>query len=196
MALREVLAATRALLAGESVTTDGQLVRLDSVVLERPPAVAPELLVGTTGPRAIAIAAELADGVLLPEGAGTAAIAAVAEALPAGAKLVVYAWLSIDDGPGAAAERLRPVVSSWRDGGLYSGLVAAAGIEPEGEIPDAALARVATCGTPADCAAAVDRLRESGATSVVLVPLGDRDAQLERFAAEVRPLLGPGPSPA
>ncbi len=52
--------------------------------------------------------------------------------------------------------------------------------------------RYAALGRPADVAADIDRFREVGLRHVVLDCVGparDRDAQLERFAAEVRPLL-------
>ncbi len=90
VALQELLIVVRRLLAGETVTFDGRWAHLDDVVLDQPPAVAPPLVVGTTGERGIAIAAEHGDGLLLPEGSGVAAVRWARELL----------------GPAAAARRL------------------------------------------------------------------------------------------
>jgi alkanesulfonate monooxygenase SsuD/methylene tetrahydromethanopterin reductase-like flavin-dependent oxidoreductase (luciferase family) len=52
--------------------------------------------------------------------------------------------------------------------------------------------RYAALGSPADVAAKIAEFREAGIRHFVLDmtgPVEERDAQLERFAAEVRPLL-------
>lgn len=74
-ALGEVVTAVRSLLAGETQTVAGAFVTLDAVALDHPPDVVPEILIGTTGPQAIALAARHADGLLLPEGCGPRFIA-------------------------------------------------------------------------------------------------------------------------
>jgi alkanesulfonate monooxygenase SsuD/methylene tetrahydromethanopterin reductase-like flavin-dependent oxidoreductase (luciferase family) len=66
--LREYTAALDALLHGETVTTRGRYVNLDSVALDWPPAVVPPLLVGGIRPRTVSLAGELADGVIIPGG--------------------------------------------------------------------------------------------------------------------------------
>ncbi|MGN5238299.1 LLM class flavin-dependent oxidoreductase [Rhodococcus sp. SJ-3] len=66
--LREYSTALRALLDGETVTTQGRYVQLDDVRLAYPPALVPPLLIGATKPRTLAIAGELGDGVLLGGG--------------------------------------------------------------------------------------------------------------------------------
>ena len=55
-----------ALLAGETVTTDGAYVHLDGVRLDWPPEVVPPLFVGGAGPRSVDLAARLGDGYLAP----------------------------------------------------------------------------------------------------------------------------------
>src|SRR5258708_16673308 len=52
-ALRETVSVVRALLAGDSVTLGGSYLRMHDVELEMRPSVAPEVLIGTTGPRGI-----------------------------------------------------------------------------------------------------------------------------------------------
>jgi alkanesulfonate monooxygenase SsuD/methylene tetrahydromethanopterin reductase-like flavin-dependent oxidoreductase (luciferase family) len=66
--LREYSAALYALLHGETVTTRGRYVNLDSVALDWPPAAVPPLLVGGIRPRTVSLAGELADGVIIPGG--------------------------------------------------------------------------------------------------------------------------------
>lgn len=66
--LREYAVALRSLLEGETVTTDGEYVRLDDVRLVHPPRVVPPLLIGATKPKTLALAGELGDGVLFGGG--------------------------------------------------------------------------------------------------------------------------------
>jgi alkanesulfonate monooxygenase SsuD/methylene tetrahydromethanopterin reductase-like flavin-dependent oxidoreductase (luciferase family) len=66
--LGEYTASLYALLHGETVTTRGRYVNLDSVALDWPPAVVPPLLVGGIRPRTVSLAGELADGVIIPGG--------------------------------------------------------------------------------------------------------------------------------
>lgn len=69
LAMREVINATRALLAGQQVSFQGEFVRLDRIALEpggtlRGARYIP-LYIAATGPRMTALAGEIADGVLL-----------------------------------------------------------------------------------------------------------------------------------
>ncbi|HLL33972.1 MAG TPA: LLM class flavin-dependent oxidoreductase, partial [Streptomyces sp.] len=63
--LREYLAALRALLRGERVSTEGRYVRLDDVALDWPPFEPVEVLAGVTGPRSLRLSGEAADGTIL-----------------------------------------------------------------------------------------------------------------------------------
>ncbi len=63
--LREYTLALRALLHGETVSTEGRYVRLQNVALDWPPQPAPPVLVGAVGPRTVALAGERSDGVIL-----------------------------------------------------------------------------------------------------------------------------------
>jgi alkanesulfonate monooxygenase SsuD/methylene tetrahydromethanopterin reductase-like flavin-dependent oxidoreductase (luciferase family) len=104
---------------------------------------------------------------------------------------VVYAWLSIDDDRSAAADALRPAVQAWLQLGLYRDLVRRAGMAEVGTEPeDDRLRAIAVAGDGRDCARAIAELWAAGADTVVLIPRReDRDDQLARFGAEVRPLL-------
>jgi alkanesulfonate monooxygenase SsuD/methylene tetrahydromethanopterin reductase-like flavin-dependent oxidoreductase (luciferase family) len=110
--------------------------------------------------------------------------------LPPGAQTVVYAWLRIDEDRDAAREVVAPMVYGWRDGGMYGNLVARSGIAPVGELDLADIDRVAVVGAPEDCARAISGLHRAGATSVVLVPIGDGPSeQLEWVAHDALPLV-------
>jgi 5,10-methylenetetrahydromethanopterin reductase len=185
--LRETVAAVRALLHGEELASAGELFELRGVALELLPEVAPEVLIGTTGPRGIEIAGEVADGLVLPEGAGASAVAAAAARL--GPKpIVVYAWMRIDEDGERARAELIPTVRTWCRSGLYEVQMAHAGLSAEAAIDAEAVARVSVAGDAAESAAAIAELADAGATSVLVMPVAAEPIeQLERFAAEVLP---------
>jgi 5,10-methylenetetrahydromethanopterin reductase len=188
-ALEEIAGAVRRLLAGEPVSMDGRHVHLDDVRLAHVPSEPPPILIGTTGPRALAIAGRVADGFLLAEGSGPDAVR-WARGI-AGGTACVYAWLSVDDDRDAAAEALRPGLESWRRMGLYPRLFELAGVGEDATALDLDQVRaMAVAGDPDDCARAVRALGDAGADSVIVVPRHeDHDAQVARFAADVLPRL-------
>jgi 5,10-methylenetetrahydromethanopterin reductase len=187
VALGEMVVAVRRLLAGETVSLAGRFVTLDDVVLEQPPATVPAVLVGTTGERGVALAASTSDGLLLPEGSGPAAVAWARGLLGADQRLVVYAWLSVQDTRAQALDALAPAIEHWQGLGLYGKLVELGRADPGGGEPAPGLELV---GPPEACAAGFAALASAGADAIVLFPVGDdRPQQLQRFAAEVLPLL-------
>jgi len=178
-ALEETVGAVRALLHGDELTVDGRHVHLDGVRLEHVPDPPPPVLIGTTGPRALQIAGRVADGVLLPEGSAPDAVRWAREQAGGPPRTTVYAWLSLDEDRAAANEALRPVLDRWLEHGLYPHLRQHAGA-----------GTLAVAGDADDCARAIADLWAAGADSVVLVARHeDRADQLERLAADVRPLL-------
>jgi alkanesulfonate monooxygenase SsuD/methylene tetrahydromethanopterin reductase-like flavin-dependent oxidoreductase (luciferase family) len=186
--LEEVVSAVRALLAGSNVSVDGSFVHLHDVQLRHVPDPPPAILIGTTGPRALALAGRSADGFLLAEGSGPPAVRWARSEAGGTGETVVYAWLSIDDDRDAAAEALRPPVEAWRQMSLYPRLFELAGVD-EG-LDAERLRGLAVAGDAGDCARAVEALWEAGADSVVLVPRHeDRVDQLARFVGDVLPRL-------
>lgn len=175
--MREYFTAMRALLRGERVTTDGRYVRLDDVALDWPPATALPVFTGAAGPRTLRLAGEVADGTILdastpPDGVRRAR-ELIDEGRAAGGRtdhheLVVY--LQAASGPDGPA-RLRAELEQWGNAST-PGLGAA--------------------GDADAVAAAVARLTDAGADTVVLVPTAD-EPDLEGFvrfvAEEVRPLV-------
>ncbi|OCG73272.1 LLM class flavin-dependent oxidoreductase [Microbacterium sediminis] len=66
--LREYVTAVRSLLEGGTVDAAGRYVSLRDVALDWPPAAAPQLVIGATGPKTLRLAGELGDGVVLSGG--------------------------------------------------------------------------------------------------------------------------------
>lgn len=187
-ALEEVVSAVRALLAGEELSVSGEFVQLDGVRLAHLPDPPPSILIGTTGPRALAAAGRSADGFLLAEGSGPDAVRWARETAGGGGETALYAWLSLDEDRDAAAEALRPQVESWRRMNLYPRLFELAGVD-EGLTADR-LRALAVAGDADDCSQAVRALWDAGADSVVLVARHeDRAEQLAAFVRDVLPRL-------
>jgi alkanesulfonate monooxygenase SsuD/methylene tetrahydromethanopterin reductase-like flavin-dependent oxidoreductase (luciferase family) len=179
--LREYLAALRALLAGDEVTTtDNRYVRLDRVRLAWPPQSAPALHVGTEGPRSLRVSGELADGTILAGGTTPDGVRAAREHIEEGRGAAlrprdhrVTVHLRAATGP-EAAERLAVDARRWD-------------LDPATQGVDGGVA-----GDAEAVAAAVRRWAAAGADAVILQPTED-DPDPEgfvRFAAtEVAPLL-------
>ncbi|MFF7883212.1 LLM class flavin-dependent oxidoreductase [Streptomyces sp. NPDC007896] len=175
--LREHLDALRALLRGERVSTDGRYVKLDGVALDWPPAAAPEVLAGATGPRSLRLSGAAADGTVLTAATAPEGVRRARRLIDEGRESAgrtdhhrVIVYLHTATGPDAAA-RLR------------------AEIEANGEDP---LPEHGVAGDADAVAKAVQRLAEAGADTVVLQPTADEPdpEAFVRFAArEVRPLI-------
>ncbi|MEU4422409.1 LLM class flavin-dependent oxidoreductase [Actinoplanes sp. NPDC024001] len=163
--LREHIEALKALLAGETVTTSGRYVKLDKVKLDYPPATAPRVYAGATGPKTRELACEHADGILLTAGTPPEEVAAVR---PKAKAITVYVHAAT--GPDAGARMAREL-DFWG----------------ESDRTDST-----AVGGAADIAAVVHRYQEAGADAVILQPTAD-EPDLEGFvrfiAQEVRPLV-------
>lgn len=193
--LEETVGAIRSLLAGEELLFSGEQTRVQRVRLGYPPAVAPPVLVGTTGPSGLALAARAADGVVLPELSAPAAVRwARAEMAAAGrvGMTVVFGMVSIDDDRAGALAQARVRLKRIVDFQIYPRLTEIAGLGADGggELDDDTLRSLAMAGTPADAARTVGDWVAAGAGSVVLVAGADEPRRsYERFAAEVVPLI-------
>lgn len=177
--LREHLVALRALLGGETVTTEGRYVKLDDVALDWPPADPVPVIAGVTGPRSLRLAGEAADGTLLTASTSTEGVRKARQLIEEGRDAAgrtgdephqVVVYLLTATGPDGPA-RLK------------------AELEAEG---DGAVPGLGVAGDAGTVAKAVQRLADAGADTVVLQPTGDEpDPEgFVRFAAEeVRPLV-------
>lgn len=194
-ALEEYLTAVRTLLAGHEVSTEGSYINLDRVQLAMPAENPPSLLVGSTGPRGIDIGHRAADGILLPEGSTPDFIQwATSRGNRREARCAIYAWLSVDDDPEQAIDRVLPAVKHWAASEHYPHPRKHAGLEgppvalDEQQLRELAPA-VAIAGTPDMCAQTLTRMRQAGATDILLMPQGDVPIELERLVSEIVPLL-------
>jgi alkanesulfonate monooxygenase SsuD/methylene tetrahydromethanopterin reductase-like flavin-dependent oxidoreductase (luciferase family) len=212
-AIEEVAVTVRALLHGETVTIDGQQVKLDNVKLDLPPSNPPPILLGVRGPKSVTLSGRVADGTIVPEASAPAYISTVRQQIAQGIKaaghnrphrLTVYAFCSVDSDPVAARNRVRPFLSQFIAGGGLESQLEPLGLNAEVQamldvggkdylrdhMPDSWISLLAVAGTPDDCAAAIYKLGEAGADSVVLTPLPDQpEDQIDTFAREILPLF-------
>ncbi|MGW0210122.1 LLM class flavin-dependent oxidoreductase [Streptomyces sp. NPDC003233] len=175
--LGEHLDALRALLGGERLTVRGRYVSLDDVALDWPPEQPVPVFTGATGPRTLRLSGAKSDGTLLTAATSPDGVRQARQLIEEGQKEAgrgehhpVVVYLLAATGADAAA-RLRAELADE-------------GLEP---VPG-----VGVAGDAAAVAAAVRRLAEAGADTVVLQPTGDEpDPEgFVRFAAEeVRPLV-------
>jgi alkanesulfonate monooxygenase SsuD/methylene tetrahydromethanopterin reductase-like flavin-dependent oxidoreductase (luciferase family) len=175
--LREHLTALRALLRGDRVSVAGRYVRLEEVALDWPPASAPAVLSGATGPRSLRLCGEAADGTIL-----------VAGTTPDGVR---EARRLIDEGRAAAGRTEPHPVTAYLLAATGPGAQerVAADLRREGREP---ISELLVAGDASKIAEAVRRWADAGADTVVLQPAADEpDPEgFVRFAAEeVRPLI-------
>lgn len=158
--MEETVLATRGLLAGETVTSEGRYVRISDVRLVHRPEVPPKVVTGVVRPKSLRLSGRVADGTVLAEGIGPkgirASLAHIAEGRAertddAEHELIVFIDLVVDGDPEFVA-RIRLERS-----GLY-------GVEPE-EITVAA-------GSPSEVADTLAELWAAGTDTVVLRPRG------------------------
>jgi alkanesulfonate monooxygenase SsuD/methylene tetrahydromethanopterin reductase-like flavin-dependent oxidoreductase (luciferase family) len=193
--LEETVDTVRRLLAGETLDFEGEHIHLIDVTLEHPPAEAPPILVGTTGPKGLALAGRSADGIVLVEVACPAAVAWAREQASVASgpgEVVVYAFLSIDDDNAAGIAAIRPQIERWVTSGAFPDMAERAGLgrDGSGHLDDQMLQSMAAAGDAAACVRTVRGLWEAGADSVVLLPRdGDGPMQMTRFAEEALPAL-------
>ncbi|MEV4642084.1 LLM class flavin-dependent oxidoreductase [Actinoplanes sp. NPDC049548] len=162
--LEESIRTVRGLLGGENVTEHGREVTVDGLALVHPPAEPPPLVTGVVRPRSLELSGRLADGTILAEGTGPAEIAAALGPIGRGRaagdrpghELIVFAFLHVGNDPAAAAAAT---------GDLVAGQAAWLGVPPE-EV-------FTLVGPAATVPQRVAALREAGADTVVLRPLGE-----------------------
>ncbi len=169
--LDEYATALRALLAGETVTSDGTYVHLDGVRLDWPPGTVPPLFVGGMGPKSVDLAARLGDGYLAPcawTDARVADVSAQVTAVRGIGHPFVYSEI-VATGEGAQ-ERVDADLPRW-------GAEAGQG--------------VGTAGGVEELVGSVRRLAGLGVTNLVVQPTGDEPDLdgLVALAGEVRARL-------
>jgi alkanesulfonate monooxygenase SsuD/methylene tetrahydromethanopterin reductase-like flavin-dependent oxidoreductase (luciferase family) len=212
-ALEETTLTVRRLLAGEEVSYTGREVQLQKARLLFPPDQIPPVFLGVRGPKSLALSGRVADGTILAEFASPAYLSWAREQIDRGRleawrdrphRLTVFAFVCLEDDIAEARRQLNPLVAAAVASGKINTQIAPLGILPaaeemladggpqqlEAEMPDEWIDQLNVVGSPEACAAAIGRLVEAGADSVVLVPLPDKGLdELDLFAGRLLPLL-------
>jgi 5,10-methylenetetrahydromethanopterin reductase len=177
--IEEVTSVTRRLLVGETVTFHGEYVDVEEVVLQFPLPEAPPICWGVRGPRGIELASRVADGLILAEGSGPGYVARARESLAdPDALITVFAWFAIDTDPADATDRIRSTVAEALDRDFMRSQLMALGAT---EATDEVVGELTVSGNADGCAAAINRLYEAGADSVVLQPIPGTERDQLRF---------------
>jgi 5,10-methylenetetrahydromethanopterin reductase len=197
--LDEQLTALRTLLAGERLSIDGRYVHIDGAQLDSPAAIAPPVLAGVRGPKSLAVAGRRADGTILAEPVTPEYLAAALRHIDAAGPhhVVAYNVAVVDDDASAARERARPALewigeTDWAPhisplpfADEFAALRARSETRADfvAALPDEWIDALALAGTPDRVRARIAELHSSGATSVVLIPVGaDPLARLDSLA--------------
>jgi 5,10-methylenetetrahydromethanopterin reductase len=212
-ALEEVALTVRRIMAGEEVIYEGSEVQLQEARLVFAPDQIPPLFLGVHGPKSLTLSGRVADGTILAEFSSHATVSWALEQIDAGRqeaghdrphRLTLFAFVCLEDDVAEARLQLRPLAAAAVATGNMNAQIAPLGILPaveemlagggrarlEQEMPDEWIDQLAVVGPPETCAAAIGRLVDAGADSVVLVPLPDKNlAELDLFAGRLLPLL-------
>lgn len=196
-ALEEVTITVRTLLAGKKLTLKGDYVQVKDAELVHPPDRIPPISLGVTGPKSLALSGRVADGTVLSEYSSPAYVAWAREQIAQGQqkaghdrdhRVTVFAFACAEENREAARRQLRPRVASALASPSMETKLAPMGILPkvrtlredggrarlEAEMPDAWIDQLTIAGTPDDWKVAIKQLVETGAESVVVVPLPER----------------------
>jgi probable F420-dependent oxidoreductase len=180
----EGLALMHALWTQPRVTFEGEFWQLTDAAMEPKPAQKPHppVWIGANGATALRRAVRLGDGFF---GAGSAPTARFAEQVgivrdalaesgrdPASFPIAKRVYIAVDDDGARARELINGALER-----MYGR-----------RVPDIEAAAIA--GTPADCAAEVERVAAAGAELILFTTMVEQAPQAERLAAEVIPRLG------
>ena len=199
-AMRETIQVVRSLLAGEAVTLHGQTVRIEGRRLAFPPRRSVPIHVGALGPRMLELSSEVADG-LLGWFCSQPFLDRIARpCLDAGARRVGRSLAGFDltwmlpalvsDDP-RARNLMRPYVATYLTVGWpsYDHIFEVSGFgqaatdlrgrlqhardfaEVASAMSDEMLDAFALCGSAGEVRAQIDRLRNSGVTTLCLFPI-------------------------
>ena len=180
----EGLELMRALWAKDRFDFDGRFWQLENAAMEPKPVQKPHppIWFGAGAPASLRRAVRLGDGFLGAGSTTTEAFAGHVQVIrtaladqgrdPASFPIAKRVYIAVDDDPARARERIAAALDELYG---YFGL--------------RDLGAVAIAGTPDDCAAGLREVAAAGAEMIVLNPMFDDAAQMERLTAEVLPRL-------
>jgi alkanesulfonate monooxygenase SsuD/methylene tetrahydromethanopterin reductase-like flavin-dependent oxidoreductase (luciferase family) len=189
-ALGELVEAVRRLLLGETVTMHGAHVHLDNAKMLLTPNLMPPLYVGGMREKTLQLAGRVGDGTIVPEMSSPAYVRWAKAQVEMGRasgnrpenRLAVYVQAKVSADGVSARKLLRRVIVqrfSWARALLEplgiadeaEALLDRYGIEGAAErMPEVWLEELTVSGTPEQAAAAIRRLVEAGADSIILQP--------------------------
>ncbi|ACU37883.1 TIGR03564 family F420-dependent LLM class oxidoreductase [Actinosynnema pretiosum subsp. pretiosum] len=175
---REYLEVLRPLLRGEHVRHGGEHFTVD-IRLDQP-VEPPPVLLSALGPRMLRVARDLADGVVATWCTPELVEGHLAPALGEGARIVVSAVVVLTDDPDAARAQVEESFGAASRMPAYRALLDRGGLAGVGD--------TAVVGSEEQVLAQLTRLRDAGATDLVLAVLGppaDR-ARVHEVADELR----------
>jgi 5,10-methylenetetrahydromethanopterin reductase len=222
VALREAIELIRRLLAGEEVDYPGELVRFRRGALEFTTRRDIPMVIVARGPKILELGGRMADGVMVASMASPAAVNWGVEHVRTGMRKagrpteavelssMLYTSIS-DDGPAARWIVRRGIAAALMGSFPNYDFLAASGltVPPElwallearkpdyprvmAAIPDVFVDHLGLAGTPAECAAQIERIVATGIRHVVLAPLPvdelHVESVIEPFAREVIPRI-------
>ena len=208
---RECTTSVKRLLAGETLTEDGEYYSFDNVLLTHP---APDLdvLGAVVGPKSTDLCAEISDGILLSVLSGPKYVETVrqnvekirsAKGLSPKFDIVTYVLASVGDDRIAVRNSLKDVAAFYLHAmgatlmtGVYGvndqlqQMIDQGGAEEVAKnMPDEWMDWLTIGGTPEDCISSIRNLFDAGTTSIVLCPMptSEIDEQIKRFSETVLP---------
>lgn len=208
-ALGETVEAIRRLLLGEAVTMHGDHVQLDNVKMLLTPNVVPPLYVGAMREKTLQLAGRVGDGTILTEMSSPAYVRRAKEQIETGRasgdrprnSIAVFTHAKVSPDGVSARKAMRSHVAQrfiWAGVLLeplgiaedVQRLVDQYGVEGAAEqMPEVWLDELSVSGTPEQAAAAIARLAEAGADSVILQPQDDRPECLDEYIRYLLPAL-------
>lgn len=201
-ALRDTVGVLRGLFAGETVSVDGGVHRLDRVTLDYPPPRPLPIHVAAVNEKALRLSGEIADGTILSVLSGPSYVRWARQVIAPRTpdhRVTAFALYSVDTDGARARDAVREAVAMFLAAESTSALVRvpgyaadlARGAPPAHLVPDAWLDELAVAGTPEECAERLRRLFDAGADSVGLwlFPTDRALEVAELTAREVLPRL-------
>lgn len=215
-AVRECVEVVRALLAGNTVTSEeGAVFHCDGVRLEYPPPAPLPLHVGVVGPKMLEMSGRVADGTILSVGAGAAYLDVARRHISVGQsqsgrsgshRITQFAITVVDHDRARARAAAARTLAFYTLAGGRNAITEAHGISATvedwsrsgrsiddiaAELPDWWIDELTVAGTPAEVAARLADLTLAGADAIALFPAGGdtTESTLALLGTDVLPLL-------
>lgn len=207
-ALEETVNTVRGLLQGETVSLDGDYVHVDKLKLLHPPQQVPPLYIGGIREKTLRLAGRAGDGAIVTEMSSPAYVrwakghikGGMVEGGRSANQLAVFVQSKVNrdasartgvravlaEGLSSAQPHLQPLGIADEAQALYKQY----GVQEAAQrMPEAWVDALSVSGTPEQATAAIQRLAEAGADSIILQPLkGDKDC-LNEYIQFLMPAL-------